>query len=142
MIRITGNTEATPSLLPDLTPLLDVIFIVMVFLMLSVNVAPLALPVDLPSLGAEEAEILEEPRTLGVNLFSDDRGWALDGKEYGSWEHLSGALLAAHQADPSLQVVIAGDKDVPMEKLVQLLSFLRRQQWPAASIMMEANGTN
>ena len=137
MIRVTSDDTAQPSLLPDLTPLLDVIFIVMVFLMLSANVAPLALPVDLPTMGAEQAEIVDEPKTLAVNVFKDGGGWALDGKEFETWEQLSKALLAAHKADPEQSVVIAGDRHAPMERLVQLLSFLQQQQWPAASIQME-----
>ncbi|MTI13623.1 ExbD/TolR family protein [Sansalvadorimonas verongulae] len=141
MIRIANDDTAQPSLLPDLTPMLDVIFIVMVFLMLSVNVAPLALPVDLPTMGAEQAEVVEEPNTLAVNVFNESGGWALDGKEFQSWEQLSQALLAAHKADPNQSVIIAGDRNAPMERLVQLLSFLQAQQWPAASIQMEKSST-
>ncbi|CAM3464340.1 ExbD/TolR family protein [Parendozoicomonas haliclonae] len=137
MIRVSDDSASQPSLLADLTPLLDVIFIVLVFLMLSANVAPLALPVDLPTQGAERAEAVEETKTVTVSLTNDGAGWGLEGKPYNSWEELSAELIAARAENPDLQVVIAGDRNVPMERLVQLLSFLQGQQWPAASILME-----
>ena len=137
MIRVPENDDSQPSLLADLTPLLDVIFIVLVFLMLSANVAPLALPVDLPSMGAEQAEMLEDPQTLTVNLFRGQPAWGLDGQEFNSWAELSAAMLAERSDRPDVRVVVAGDRDVPMERLVQVLSFLQGQQWLAASILME-----
>ena len=137
MIRVSDDSASQPSLLADLTPLLDVIFIVLVFLMLSANVAPLALPVDLPTQGAELAEAVDETRTVTVSLTNDSAGWGLDGKPYDNWASLSADLISARSENPDLKVIIAGDRNVPMEKLVQLLSFLQGQQWPAASILME-----
>ena len=138
MIQVADGTEGQPSLLADLTPLLDVIFIVMVFLMLSANVTPLALPVDLPSQGAERAEAVEETQTMTVSMLNGDIHWGLDGQEVANWDELVNELLAARGENPDLRVIIAGDRDVPMERLVQLLSFLQEEHWPAASILMEA----
>ena len=137
MIRVSEDMSAQPSLLADLTPLLDVIFIVLVFLMLSANVAPLALPVDLPTEGAELAKTVATPKTLTVSLVRDPAQWGVDGKVIKSWDEVTAALIAARTKDPELQLVIAGDRNVPMERLVQLLSFLQGQKWSAASIMME-----
>ena len=49
MIRINDIDETSASLsMADLTPLLDVVFIVMVFLLFTANVQTLSLPVELP----------------------------------------------------------------------------------------------
>ena len=137
MIRVAQADEPQGSLLPDLTPLLDVIFIVLVFLMFSANTVPMALPVDLPKAGAEQAEAVDKPKTVAVNLLNSGEPWAIDSVRYEQWDQFSDALLARREADPELSVVVAGDRDVPMEKLVQLLGFLQAQEWSAASIMME-----
>ncbi len=139
MIRVTDDDLGQASLLPDLTPLLDVIFIVMVFLMLSVNAIPVALPVDLPSLGVEQARAMDAPKVVSVNLLPDTPGWAIDGKEYSDWQEFSAELASLHKSEPDRPVMIAGDKSVPMERLVQILSFLQEHQWPAASIQMESD---
>ncbi len=138
MIRLPEDSDPQATLLPDLTPLLDVIFIVIVFLMFTANVAPLALPVDLPKQGADQAGAIKQEQPLSINLLSASPGWALDGQEYSSWETVRMELLKARAAQPDIGVVIAGDRSVPMERLVLVLSFLQSQNWPAASIMMES----
>ncbi len=137
MIRVSDDNSAQSSFLADLTPLLDVIFIVLVFLMLSSNTAPLALPVDLPTEGAELAKTVDVPKILTVSLVHEPAEWGVDGETMASWDEVAAALTSARARDPELQLVIAGDRHVPMERLVQLLSFLQAQQWTAASIMME-----
>ncbi len=137
MIRVSDDNSAQSSFLADLTPLLDVIFIVLVFLMLSSNTAPLALPVDLPTEGAELAKTVEAPKTLTVSLVHEPAEWGVDGEVMTQWPEVAAALRGARERDPELQLIIAGDRNVPMERLVQLLSFLQAHQWTAASIMME-----
>ena len=142
MIRVADESSTQPSLLADLTPLLDIIFIVLVFLMLSANTPPLALPVELPTEGAERAEAVKQPETITVSLGKDGTDWGLEGKPYPSWQALQSALLAVHKESPDRQVVIAGDRQAPIGHLVQLLSFLQSVQWPAASILMEQKPVN
>ncbi len=137
MISISHNDEPQGSLLPDLTPLLDVIFIVMVFLMFTANVAPNVLQVDLPEAGAEAAVTLQEPDTLAVNLMPGDEGWAIDGQRFSDWDAFASALKHRVASQPERPLMIAGDRNVPMERLVQLLAFLQQNNMTAAQIQME-----
>ena len=60
MIRLPATTAAQGNLLPDLTPLLDVIFIVLVFFLLTAQTPLLELPLQLP----QSREAL--PAAIGV----------------------------------------------------------------------------
>ncbi len=137
MIRIGSDEEVSASLLPDLTPLLDVVFIVLVFLLFTANSVPLTLPVDLPETERAVSQQLDKPDAIGVNLFAEGASWALEGEKYDSWEAFSTALQQKVQAEPERAVVIAGDRAVPMENLVQLMQFLQQNNIAAAQILME-----
>ncbi|MGY0219796.1 ExbD/TolR family protein [Endozoicomonadaceae bacterium StTr2] len=137
MIRVSSDDEITASLLPDLTPLLDVVFIVLVFLLFTANSVPLTLPVDLPETEKAVARQLDKPDAIGVNLLQGASAWALEGEEFSSWEAFSKALQQKVQAEPERAVVIAGDRQVPMEKLVQLMQFLQQNNIAAAQILMK-----
>ncbi|WP_461538744.1 ExbD/TolR family protein [Spongorhabdus nitratireducens] len=137
MIRVSSDDEITASLLPDLTPLLDVVFIVLVFLLFTANSVPLTLPVDLPETEKAVARQLDKPDAIGVNLQQGTSAWALEGEEFSSWEAFSKALQQKVQAEPERAVVIAGDRQVPMEKLVQLMQFLQQNNIAAAQILMK-----
>ena len=64
MIRINDGEETGASFpAADLTPLLDVVFIVMVFLLFTANAQTLSLPVNLPEASREQAEVTHEPKT-------------------------------------------------------------------------------
>ncbi len=137
MISRPRNDDFGSSLLPDLTPLLDVIFIVMVFLMLTANVAPQVLKVDLPKDSSASTETLTDPKTIGVNLLQGEKGWAIDGQTFDSWEAFSTTLKQQVAAVPNQPLMIAGDRSVPMERLVQLMIFLQNNNITAARIQME-----
>ncbi len=55
----TPHSSNTQSLAPDLTPLLDIIFIVMVFLLLTASVKLESLEVELPSSDVKNVSVAE-----------------------------------------------------------------------------------
>lgn len=77
----TGNSRwQDDELSPDLTPLLDIIFIVMVFLLLTASVKIKSLNVDLPQ---TETQILQTTSAdpITINLLASEPHWALDGNQ-------------------------------------------------------------
>ena len=63
MIRLP-QSDSSPSLLPDMTALLDVIFILLVFMMLTANVAPHLLELELPQVAAPADSVEVNTLTL------------------------------------------------------------------------------
>ena len=77
MISIGNEEDSGFSFGPDLTPLLDVVFIVMVFLLFTANAQTLSLPVNLPQATQQEASISNEPKTLTVSILDEEQAWAI-----------------------------------------------------------------
>ena len=142
MIRINDPEETGASLpLPDLTPLLDVVFIVMVFLLFTANAQTLSLPVELPQATAAEAAVTQEPQTITVSLLSEGDPWAVGEQRFNDWSVFSQTLLSQVKDKPNITVLIAGDKEAPLGNLVKLMMFLGKHDIKAAQVLMEESSS-
>ncbi len=134
------SKAASPSVFPDMTALLDVIFILLVFLLLTANAVPKVLPVSLPSKGKAQAQPLNLSDHVSINIFSDASRWGLNGEEYLDWISFEDAMaatvdgLSKNEIEP--QIIIAGDKQASLEKTLRLLSWLQGKDLSAAQVMM------
>lgn len=135
MIRATHSRDEE-QLTPDLTPLIDIIFIVMVFLLLTASVKLQSLEVELPQTDTQVLQTTEaDPVT--INLTAHAPYWALQGKSYEAWDAFSHALLRAVQENPDKPVVIGADKSGSVEHMLKLLAFLQQQDIKATQLLME-----
>ncbi len=138
MIRINADDETGASLsMADLTPLIDVVFIVLVFLMFTANVQTLSLPVNLPQATEQQASITSEPKTLTVSILQEGEPWALEEQRFDDWEMFTRTLLDKVKSEPDTVVLIAGDKEAPLGNLVKLMMFLSQHQIEAAQVLLE-----
>ena len=143
MIRISDIDETSASLsMADLTPLLDVVFIVMVFLLFTANVQTLSLPVELPQATAREASLTTEPKTLTVSILAEGEPWAIEEQKYTRWEEFATTLLEKVNQVPGTTVLIAGDKEAPLGSLVKLMMFFSQHKIEAAQVLMEQETTS
>ena len=131
------NDKSSIAMTPDLTPLLDIIFIVMVFLLLTANISIKTLTLDIPS--TDQVEVLESPtsQVIALSLLVGEPSWAIEETTYSNWESFANALLALHKKFPERAVVIASDKKVSVERMLQLLAFMQQNQINATNIMMD-----
>ncbi|WP_162045948.1 ExbD/TolR family protein [Vibrio taketomensis] len=123
---------------PDLTPMLDIIFIVMVFLLLTANVSVKTLNVDIPK--TQESSELSSPNkpVISVGILLDEKDkWALDGEIFSNWNDFTQALLKARAKSPEKPIVIATDKKADVESMLNLLAFMQKHQISATNIVME-----
>jgi biopolymer transport protein ExbD len=132
MIRIDRQPArgATISAL-DLTALIDVVFIVLVFLLLSANPAFMTLDVELPR--AEAAATAAAVPVL-VEIQAGAAAYRVGDRAFESLETLL-PWLDALSAD--MPVTIAAERDASVERLVQLLSALNARGIPTAEILTE-----
>ncbi len=138
MIRVNDIDETSSSLsMTDLTPLLDVVFIVMVFLLFTANVQTLSLPVELPRATQQEAALTTAAKTLTVSLLESGKPWAIGEQKFINWETFSNSLLEKVKGAPNTTVLIAGDKNAPLGNLVKLMMFLSQHKIEAAQVLME-----
>ncbi len=139
MIQLKTSSSASAQVsFPDMTALLDVIFILLVFLLLTANVVPKVLDVDLPGKGVEETHNLEMAEPVTITLFADANQWGLNDDQYRDWNQFETALLAAINQGESPQIVIAGDKRASLENVLRIFAWLQGHDLQAAQVMMQS----
>ncbi|CAH7475887.1 Biopolymer transport protein exbD1 [Vibrio chagasii] len=132
----TPNSSHTQSLTPDLTPLLDIIFIVMVFLLLTASVKLESLEVELPSSDVKNVSEVHK-NSISVNILDHEPYWAINGKEYIDWENFKIAFLEETGSTDKKPIIIGADKAANVENLVKLLSFLQENGIPATQLLTD-----
>ena len=119
----------------ELTPLIDIVFIVTVFLLLTANSRLLFLPVDIPQ---SESQLQQQSsvQTSTITLQRSTPKWAINKQTYPTWSEFKPALLE-HIRNNNDSIMIAPARDVDAESLVQLLALLNEQQVTNTQILME-----
>jgi len=137
MIEIPAGKRGNivSDLMPDLTPLLDVMFMLIVFFLLTANSVPYALDVALPEDNESVSQAVEDPDMLSITLLPEERGWKINDEAYETEKAFKLALK--EKASDNKKVIIMGDKDVSMQKLLTVMAFLRKHNIEAADIVME-----
>lgn len=134
MIRRPPSTSALPWT-ADLLPLLDVIFIVLVFFLLTAQPPwrdlPLALAPGDPRLAAAERKPMQ--REL---LLQADGQWRLDGQWVGPGRDLRRALTGTGEATQAWQLL--ADAEAPAGELLHFLSWARAQGQSQVVMVLEA----
>ncbi len=107
-----GQSE---SCFPDMTALLDVIFILLVFLLLTANVAPRALEVSLPVDGNAALMDAAERRSLTITLFAEGDKWGLEKETFSNWQAFEFAFAArlADEGGAAVEPRSTSDKSTP-----------------------------
>lgn len=107
----------------DLTSLIDVIFILLVFLILTAGISHVYTQVDIPKSDTppvaskkEELEILVEIPEISV--------WVIDKKRYTNRNDFREELLKLSRERKDSLLLIAPKRTLPVEELVKLLNFL------------------
>ncbi|EIK4809084.1 biopolymer transporter ExbD [Vibrio parahaemolyticus] len=134
MIKVPQDNNRN-GLTPDLTPLLDIIFIVMVFLMLTAAVKLDSLDVTLPSTDSQAVTEVDK-QSITVNILKDEPYWAINGQTYIDWENFTLALLEESKSTDK-PIVIGAEKTANIQSLVQLLGFLQENGIQATQLLTE-----
>ncbi|EGQ8057766.1 biopolymer transporter ExbD [Vibrio parahaemolyticus] len=134
MIKVPQDNNRN-GLTPDLTPLLDIIFIVMVFLMLTAAVKLDSLDVALPSTDSQAVAEVDK-QSITINILKDEPYWAINGQTYIDWENFTLALLEESKSTDK-PIVIGAEKTANIQSLVQLLGFLQENGIQATQLLTE-----
>ena len=135
MIKSQSKTELSTTL--ELTPLIDIIFIVVVFLLLTANSRLLSLPVDIPSSDDAVASTSSDQKTLTLSIFNRAPVWAIEQQRFNDWDEFKAALLQKLQGNKQQALAIAAEHDADVEPLLKLLALLNQQQITNTHILME-----
>ena len=106
----------------NMTPLVDVMLVLLIIFIITVPVMKHAVPVDLPR-ASNEREVIK-PETIRLSVTADGKyHW---NETTISDEELEPRLQAEAQKDPQPDLHIRGDKDVRYERVAQAMSAAQR----------------
>lgn len=109
----------------NMTPLIDVVFLLLIFFMVTTSFPDQQLSLQLPTASSSEAREPERDSIFSLALFADGR-IQLDDQEIsdseGLKEHLQ-ALLAEH---PEPALLIRAEQETPHQQLVMALDIARQ----------------
>ena len=106
----------------NMTPLVDVMLVLLIIFIITVPVMKHAVPVDLPR-ASNEREVIK-PETIRLSVTADGKyHW---NETTISDEELEPRLQAEAQKDPPPDLHIRGDKDVRYERVAQAMAAAQR----------------
>ena len=130
-----SKNRATLSALAEInvTPLVDVMLVLLIVFMISAPLMQQGVTVDLPKATAQAMS--EVPDQL-VLVISRGKAITLDGKEISSGS-LKGRLEAISRAKPNVEVAIQADQGVPYGFVAQVLAELKRARIGRVGLVTE-----
>ena len=125
-----------PEPVVDVTPLIDIIFQLVLFFMVSTTfVTSPGIEVDLPRSSSDT--ILRERDD--INLWVTSEGAVFVDDTPVTWSALEGALQQASAANPSTLIIIKADREVDHGRVVAVLDLARSLGLNRLAIATEAN---
>lgn len=120
-----GRLERRPASEPmsdiNMTPLIDVMLVLLVIFIITAPLMTTSLKLDLPK--AEGARPSDAPAFLALAVAAD--GQLFVGDERVTREQLAERVRAAAQRDPQLEVHLRADQAVPYGRVAELIGLLQ-----------------
>lgn len=119
----------------DLTPLLDVVFILIFFLVLSVNSATYSIDITLPEDKEGVASQITDIDVINVKILPNNI-WHIGKKEYLDFDSFKQDFISIYSQGEK-RVVVMSEKDVLVENFLELISFFKKQNIEMADILLD-----
>lgn len=130
----TAHDSASPELAVDLTPLLDILFILIVFFLLTAGAVFHSFDLELPKSVSDSLTLNDEPKHILLEIQAQD--YRIDGVQMANFESFKNAIQQATANKPDHGVVIASEKSASIDRLMQLLTYLQANGIETANILM------
>lgn len=101
----------------NVTPMVDVMLVLLVIFMITAPLLQVGVPVDLPKTSAQQVGGKEEPLVVSVN----SKGEVFLGETPYDIPALAAKLKAVHQEKPDQRVFMRGDKTVDYGKMMEVM---------------------
>ena len=135
-MKTPNDSPRDDSIALNMTSMIDVVFLLLIFFAFTSDFKKpeKQMPTNLSRPGAVVAPTppKQEERDLGkivVRVFvapSKDVVYAVDGKRFEKIEELENVLLALQNVDPNVPVVVAPEKNAPLESALDVCDCARR----------------
>ncbi len=108
----------------NITPLLDLVFVLLIIFMITTPLMEQQLPVDLPKATTSLPTTMPDPKSILTLTLSQD-GSVLLGSEKVTLDQLTPLLTQRKARDPELVVSLRADSSLPYEKIFRALEAVR-----------------
>ena len=137
MIRLPKKkSHLAEEIFIDVTPLVDVMLILLLFFLLMVNVTQHVYPVNLPQSDPSFKEAVELKDPIKVTIFKGGK-FAIDTKKYPDMKSAKEALIDKLQNNKQTKVVVIPDSKSDSGTLIALLTFFEGNQIENVDILVE-----
>ena len=135
MRRYSQRNSLTTLSEINVTPLLDLAFVLLIIFMITTPLLENSMSLVIPSSGATNPQI----NSSQVQTVSIDRAETIRlNNQVVDSEMLAAQLAQLKQANPDVAVVIRPDRNLPVQKLITLMDTLRRAQITKVGIATRA----
>ena len=121
MAMAVGGDKKGPMVDMNVTPLIDVLLVLLIIFMVAAPLATVDVPVDLPASNAAQQQ--RPPKPVYITLKAD--GSLAIGDNPVPRDSFASALIAATQGDKDQRLFVRGDKAVPYGDVMQVMNALR-----------------
>ena len=120
----------------SLTPIIDVVFILLIFFMLATNFQSFN-QTDI-KLSSEEASISQSDKRIYLVEFNKDGEFKLN-KETMSQKSIKNKILDGRTNDEEYMVVIKGDKDTEIQDVLNVIAYFKKNEINEITIGISKN---
>jgi biopolymer transport protein ExbD/biopolymer transport protein TolR len=120
--RLPGRTRTQPMGEINMTPLIDVMLVLLVIFMVTAPLMSNSLKLDLPRSDAAGPSQAPKPLVVAIDL----QGRTYVGEQRVDREQLSAQASQAAQRDPKTEVQLRADRGVPYGQVAELIGLLQK----------------
>jgi len=132
----TGEDKYVPLAEINVTPMVDVMLVLLVIFMVTAPLLTVGVPVNLPKTSA--AQLTEPKKPLVISL--DKTGRTFIGEEPVEPADLKPRLAALADEDAVRIVYVRGDRTIPYAEIMDLLGLVNTAGFTRVSLLAEASG--
>lgn len=119
---------------PDLTPMIDILFILLFFLMLSSGIIFKSLNLDLPKGSNENLKQFDNPNNLILEIHPNF--YLINDQKADNFESLKKIIDEINFTNSDKELLIAGDKSISLERFLEILTYLQVKNIQTANILI------
>ena len=131
-----GRRRAAPMAAINVTPMVDVMLVLLVIFMVTAPLLTVGIPVDLPKTKAEAMQDPDEPLVITINkqgkIYLQETELQLD--------TVGPRLAAITNNNPEAKIFIRGDKGIDYGTVMQVMGELTSAGFRAVSLIVETPG--
>jgi biopolymer transport protein ExbD len=129
-----GDENYVPLAEINVTPMVDVMLVLLVIFMVAAPLLTVGVPINLPKTSAAEVTEPREPLIVSLN----QAGETFIGEEKVAGSDLKARLASLAAADPSRVVYVRGDRTIEYGRLMDLLGVVNTAGFAKVSLLAEA----